>query len=79
MSDLRGVINDGIESIHQVLRLCSLDVVHDNSNPFSLHMRQIISLVTKQGDPDHWNAMIYGLIYAISASMSDECSGFRVT
>ncbi len=42
-------------------------------------MSQIIRLVTKQGDPNHWNAMIYGLIYAISASMSDECSGFRVT
>ncbi len=39
-------------------------------------MSQIIKLVTKQGDPNHWNAMIYGLIYAISASMSDECSGF---
>ncbi len=25
ISDLRGVINNGIESIHQVLRLCGLD------------------------------------------------------
>lgn len=78
MSDLRGVINDGIESIHQLLRLRSLDVVHDNCNPFGLHMSQIIWLVTEQGDPDHRHTMIYGLIYAISAPMSDKCSGFGV-
>ncbi len=79
MSDLWGVINNDIESIHQVLRLCGFDVVHENSSPFGLHMSQIISLVTKQGDPEHWNSMINGLIYAINASMSDECSGFGVT
>lgn len=78
MSDLRRVINDCIEFVHQFLWLHALNAVYYNSSTSGGHMNHIIRLVTKQGDADHRDTMIYGLIYAISAPVSDERSGFGV-
>lgn len=74
----RGVFNDSLKSIHQILRRHFFEV-HDNSSSFGLHMSHVIRLIKKQRDADHRDTVIYSFIYAVCASVCDERFGFWMT
>lgn len=78
VNDLRWVVNDRVEPVHQVLGLHEVEV-HDDGSPFGLHVDHVVGLVSEQGDPHHGNPMIDSLIDSIGPTVSDEGSGLGVT
>lgn len=69
-------MNDCVQCINQVLRLHCAEI-HLNCSPFCYHVSNVVMLVSKHGNTNHWDPVVDGFIEPIGPTMCDKglCQG----
>lgn len=67
----RGIVNDCVQCINQVLRLHCVEI-HLNCSSFCYHVSNVVMLVSKHGNPNHWDPMVDGFIEPVGPTMRNK-------